>query len=305
MRRWAAGALVALAAWLVLAGSGCGGATPDAQDAIRKAVTRYHAALAAGRFAAACRFVTPSYWHAIRTYIRVQLHDNGACGRVLGTQYPPPRFVTVSGISVRGSRATATLRADGMREPLQLADNGDRGWLIDCCIGAQLEAQPIMSYRVADNAMLPTFRKGEIVTSDNRAFRYFPPSLGDVVVFHPPRVLDNLFSCPDRSEGLGKPKACDAAWRRASPLLDMGRIVGLDGDILELSHGFVIRGFRRLAEPYARGCKVPSWCDFPVPNSIPAYTYFVLGDNRGAAAADSRFWGPIRRSWIVGLVRRH
>jgi signal peptidase I len=31
--------------------------------------------------------------------------------------------------------------------------------------------------------------------------------------------------------------------------------------------------------------------------------YYLLGDNR-SASDDSRFWGPVKRAWIVGLVKR-
>ncbi len=30
--------------------------------------------------------------------------------------------------------------------------------------------------------------------------------------------------------------------------------------------------------------------------------YFVLGDNQ-PASDDSRFWGPVNRSWLIGLVK--
>jgi signal peptidase I len=35
--------------------------------------------------------------------------------------------------------------------------------------------------------------------------------------------------------------------------------------------------------------------------TIPKGEYFMLGDNRGNSD-DSRFWGPVPRSWIIGEV---
>lgn len=42
-------------------------------------------------------------------------------------------------------------------------------------------------------------------------------------------------------------------------------------------------------------------CNYPNPITVPAGDYFVLGDNRGQSD-DSRFFGPIPRSAIVGNV---
>jgi signal peptidase I len=42
-------------------------------------------------------------------------------------------------------------------------------------------------------------------------------------------------------------------------------------------------------------------CNFPKPIVVPAGDYFMLGDNR-RASDDSRFWGPVKRSWIIGVV---
>jgi signal peptidase I len=57
----------------------------------------------------------------------------------------------------------------------------------------------------------------------------------------------------------------------------------------------------READSYIRPCSGVSECNFPVPITIPAGDWFLLGDNRGESD-DSRFWGPVPTSWIVGVV---
>ena len=60
-----------------------------------------------------------------------------------------------------------------------------------------------------------------------------------------------------------------------------------------------IRNGKRAEEPYIRPCEPGSDCNFPTPITIPADHYFMMGDNRGESD-DSRFWGPVPRSWIIG-----
>jgi signal peptidase I len=40
-------------------------------------------------------------------------------------------------------------------------------------------------------------------------------------------------------------------------------------------------------------------CSFPTPIKVPPGHWFMMGDNRGESD-DSRFWGPVPRSWIIG-----
>jgi signal peptidase I len=38
-----------------------------------------------------------------------------------------------------------------------------------------------------------------------------------------------------------------------------------------------------------------------MPIRVPAGEYYLLGDNRGVSD-DSRYWGPVPSSWIIGTV---
>lgn len=53
-------------------------------------------------------------------------------------------------------------------------------------------------------------------------------------------------------------------------------------------------------EGSAMPCSRPSAdCQFPVAVTVPRGHVYLLGDNRGASQ-DSRFWGPVPISWVIG-----
>jgi signal peptidase I len=66
--------------------------------------------------------------------------------------------------------------------------------------------------------------------------------------------------------------------------------------------GIVVRNGVAEHEPYIAQCGASQECNFPTPVQIPRGEWFVLGDDRGASN-DSRNWGPIPASWIVGKVK--
>ncbi len=75
------------------------------------------------------------------------------------------------------------------------------------------------------------------------------------------------------------------------------RLIGLPGDRLEIREGAVRVNGQPLAEPYLDPPMSPRERFGPV--TVPAGSYFVMGDNRGNSY-DSRYWGFVPRSAIVG-----
>jgi len=75
------------------------------------------------------------------------------------------------------------------------------------------------------------------------------------------------------------------------------RIIGMPGDIVEIRAGAVWINGKPLNEPYL--ADTPDAWENRKPVEVPKDCYFVMGDNRNNSY-DSRFWGFVPRSAIVG-----
>jgi signal peptidase I len=80
------------------------------------------------------------------------------------------------------------------------------------------------------------------------------------------------------------------------------RIVAVGGDSLSIKNGHpVVNGAETTDESYVRPCGGGYECNLPKTITIPSGYFFMLGDNRGESD-DSRYWGPVPATWILGRV---
>jgi signal peptidase I len=151
-------------------------------------------------------------------------------------------------------------------------------------------------YRIPAGSMEPTLTIGQdIVVAPLTS----TPQVGSIVVFHPPMNAQNEVCGEPRSNGA----ACAQPESHTSSTTFVKRIVAGPGDVISILEGHVIRNGQREADSYIEPCAGVSECDFPTPIKIPADEWFMMGDNRGESD-DSRFWGPVPTSWIVGEMAR-
>jgi signal peptidase I len=136
----------------------------------------------------------------------------------------------------------------------------------------------VQPFLVSGTSMSPTFSNGDYVLTDELTFRIQPPERGEVVVFH---------DVSDASTYLIK------------------RVIGLPGERLVIGNNTVTiynkqnpNGFVLNESYLPTGTITAGDEDITLSSS----SYFMMGDNR-AVSYDSRSWGPLPASDIVGLVR--
>jgi signal peptidase I len=165
-----------------------------------------------------------------------------------------------------------------------------------------IQAFVVKPYRIPSASMEPTLKVGQRILVNRIATDFSSPHIGEIVVFHPPKAYQQ--GCADRGAGESQngqdsTRACDQAWPQASSQTFVKRVVGLPGDRISIVGGHVIRDGAREKDSYIAPCDGSGSCTFPSTITVPRNDYFMMGDNRGESD-DSRFWGPIPKSWIIG-----
>lgn len=136
----------------------------------------------------------------------------------------------------------------------------------------------VQPFLVSGASMVPNFRDGDYLLIDELTYRVREPGRGEVAVFHYPQDESTYF---------------------------IKRIIGLPGERVRIDKGIITvfngeqpNGFT-LGEEYLKGDVFTSGA---VDTTLGNGQYFVLGDNR-PYSFDSRSWGTLNESEIVGLVR--
>jgi signal peptidase I len=163
-----------------------------------------------------------------------------------------------------------------------------------------IQAFLIKPYRIPLGSMIPTLEDGQRVLVNRLNDHLGGPHIGQIVVFHPPKGAGQEV-CPSASGERVTPggAACSEPAPEHSEENFIKRIVAGPGDVISIREGHVTRNGKREADSYIRACGTSTECNFPTPIKIPAGHWFMMGDNRGESL-DSRFWGPVPTSWIIG-----
>jgi signal peptidase I len=160
-----------------------------------------------------------------------------------------------------------------------------------------VKAWVVNPYRIPSPSMEPTLHcarpepgceggRSDRVLANRFIYRFRDPHRGEIVVFHAPKAAS---------------EACVGG-------IFVKRVIGLPGDVWSERSGYTYIDGRRLSEPYVqpdrRDTQTRTMRDIPPAGTltrIPRDMYLMEGDNR-AHSCDSRVWGLVPRSAIIGKV---
>ena len=146
----------------------------------------------------------------------------------------------------------------------------------------------VATYSIPSGSMEPTLQIGDRIVVDKLSYHLHGVGRGNIIVF----------STPPKEDCAGPPVA------------DLvKRVIGLPDETISLSGGQVYIDGHVLAEPWVPPKEKDATYPGPVgtpyslyrPYRIPAGDVYVMGDNR-TESCDSRYWGPVPESTIVGKV---
>lgn len=171
--------------------------------------------------------------------------------------------------SITPPQTTKQRALGGFLELLQIV-------LISAAIVIPLRTFLVQPFYVKGQSMEPNFYDHEYLFVDKLTYRREQPARGDVVVIRYPRDPSEFF---------------------------IKRVVGLPGETVEVANGKVRiynkeheNGFI-LDEAYLD----QGYTQLTDTKTLKDDEYYVMGDNR-AASLDSRIFGPVKRSFVVGRV---
>jgi signal peptidase I len=140
-----------------------------------------------------------------------------------------------------------------------------------------IRSYAVQTFVIPSGSMKPTLHVGDRILVNKLSVDFGTINVGDVIVFKAPPAEH----CED--DGIADL---------------VKRVIGLPGQHLTSKGNTIYVNGKALKEPWTYFHTIGS----PVGHvTVPKNSYYVMGDNR-ADSCDSRFWGSVPRSDIIGKV---
>jgi signal peptidase I len=139
----------------------------------------------------------------------------------------------------------------------------------------------VQTFYIPSGSMTPTLKVGDRILVFKLAYDFHSVQRGNIIVFDAPSKV--AASCDTTDKVLVK------------------RVIGLPGETISDRGGVVYIDGRPLHETYLPKHDPETYTAPFGPVHIAPNHYFVMGDNR-TQSCDSRYWGTVKRSDIIGQV---
>lgn len=177
-----------------------------------------------------------------------------------------------------------------------------RSWIIVIVTALGLSflinSQVFASVRVRHSSMENTLFEDQRLVIDEITYKFTEPKNGDIITFFESEekgsILDDFTRLMDR---IAQSIAGDSNSDEHGSLVK--RVIGVEGDLIDIRDGYVYRNGEKLDEPYVKGTTKPKGMKLPL--IVGKGELFVLGDNR-VVSIDSRELGLISIKQVEGKV---
>ena len=199
-------------------------------------------------------------------------------------------------IDRRPESATQPGPSGGRGRHAATRSGGSGRWAVELCIvvivavviAILLRTFVVATYSIPSGSMEPTLQIGDRIVVDKLSYHLHGVDRSNIIVF----------STPSKEDCAGPP---------VSDLVK--RVIGLPDETISLAGGHVYINGKYLPEPWLAPSEQnttrpgPSAVPYALnhPYRVPSGYVYVMGDNR-TESCDSRYWGPVAESTIVGKV---
>ena len=146
---------------------------------------------------------------------------------------------------------------------------------------------------VEQSSMENTLFQNQHLLVDEFSYKFDEPDRGDIIIFLKDEEKGNLGDSFIRYiDGFKSLFTKEELHERY-----VKRVIGIEGDVVDIKDGYVYVNGEKLEEDYANGLTYPR--EFTLPYQVAHNELFVLGDNR-EVSSDSRAFGPISLKQVEG-----
>ena len=193
----------------------------------------------------------------------------------------------------------------------------------------------IQTFHIPTGSMLDTLHEKDFIVANKLIYRYTDPKVGDIVVFHPPKVafgahdqetdyIKRLVGAPGdlvewkdmklyrNGEPVDEPYLYfDATngmppffplpkerWNELLPIQPDFKLVEVDGKVIPLQYKGDQANLGMWTKPEFMSPEAYQWISLPAAK-VPEGYYLFMGDHRNGSS-DGRFWGLVPRENIIG-----